>query len=179
MFLKLILVWSVCLLWHKYMQYSNRKSIFPICIHPSEGEEKTKVILSNNIYGCSCVQKIQVFEELLLQCSGIEMCALRNAILCGENQSENQSRFVKNCVWKSDRKQGIYRTFWIVFWKRKWAIRISEINCHTLKQLFISLCLEISLKTWNLTKLLPLCMEIRYFPWIESYERYFSPFLFL
>ena len=64
-------------------------------MQPSEGEEKTKAILSNNIYGCSCVQKIQVFGELLLQCFGIEMCALRNVILCGENQSENQSRFVK------------------------------------------------------------------------------------
>ena len=64
-------------------------------MHPSEGEEKGKAILSNNIYGCSCVQKIQVFGELLLQCFGIEMCALRNVILCGENQSENQSRFVK------------------------------------------------------------------------------------
>ena len=41
----------------------------------------------------------------------------------------------KNCIWKSDRKQEIYRTFWIVFWKRKWAIRISQIKCHTLKQL--------------------------------------------
>jgi hypothetical protein len=80
-------------------------------MQPSEGEEKTKAILSNNIYGCSCVQQILVFGELLLQCFGIEMCALRNVTLCGENQSENQSRFVKNCVWKSDRKQGIYRTF--------------------------------------------------------------------
>jgi len=178
MFLKLILVWSVCLLWHNYMQYSNRKSLFPICMHGCNLRKvRRKAILSNNIYGCSCVQKIQVFGELLLQCFGIEMCALRNVILCGENQSENQSRFVKNCVWKSDRKQGIYRTFWIVFWKRKWAIRISQVP-YT-ETAFISLCLEISLKTWSLTILLPLCMEIRYFPWIESYERYFSPFLFL